>query len=192
MVANAFLFDVDGTLLDTIPLYAKALSSDSTVRNSIEQRLREGDNIVRIVRDMKCSRSTFVQRCLGALEKSIAYPGVEVALEQLDERDIPMGIVTNLPPDILQPVLDGFGWRRFFSAEEYRAGKPSPKGVRSAMASMGISPRADVVFVGDRLVDWRAAQAARVTFAWASYGYGEECPTDECPVIDSFDDVLSL
>jgi phosphoglycolate phosphatase-like HAD superfamily hydrolase len=103
-----------------------------------------------------------------------------------------MGAVTNLPKWLVGPALKNLGMIHHFAACEYAAHKPSPSGLLKALAGMRQQPSACVIYVGDRQEDATAAARAGVSFAWASYGYGDHCPPSASVVLGSFSDLLKI
>lgn len=173
MAPKAVLFDVDGTLIDSIPLYARVLEQFSASRDSIESQLREGENIVRLLRSYGVSRDEFARQCVDLADERLAYTGTSQVLQRLRTEGVPVGIVTNLPRALTSPLLESLTWLSLFQASAYAASKPRPTGVFSVLKRLGIAPSKTIVFVGDHVRDQRAAHSAGVRFAWASYGYGK-------------------
>lgn len=171
MAPTAAIFDLDGTLLHSIPLYCRALASEPRDRESIRERLLGGGNVVEELRRVPMSRARFIRRCRDLDDGSLAYPGADYGLAALRQKGVPMGIVTNLPKSISRPLLELAGWEDAFQAEVYAARKPSPAGILSVLRSLGIPANDGVVFVGDRESDALAAARAGVAFGWATYGY---------------------
>ena len=124
------------------------------------------------------------------------YEGVIDTLDRLRARGILIGVVSNLSGWLARPLLESTGIAAYVSATVTpRWGvppKPSPHGVKKALAEMGRSADASVWVVGDGLTDARAAQAAGVQFAWARYGYESDAPPGTGKVLRGFEDVLAL
>ena len=68
---------------------------------------------------------------------------------------------------------------------------PQPHGVKSALEKMDRS-RDPNVWLGGRIADAEAAQAAGVRFAWARYGYETDAPSEPDKVLRRFEDILAL
>jgi len=193
MAAEALLFDLDGTIWDSYPCYAAALSLESELTEHAAIRsLRSGDNVIGLVRGAGLTPSRFLRLCLGSIGKMRLFPDVIDVLQALERRGTPLGVVTNLPKWLIEPILFNLGITRFFSAQAFAARKPNPGSLRNALAAMHRRPHCGVYYIGDMPADAAAGMAAGVSFAWASYGYGPECPPSTKVVLANFAEVLSL
>ena len=196
MAAAILLLDLDGTVWDSRPWYAAAIArlSDASAAE-IESELAGGANLVHMAREHGVSKARLVR---AAREKTVSvelYGGVLQTLERLRERDTRMGIVSNLPGWLVEPLVESTGIDRYFAATATpRPGlpaKPSPHGIWRVLQEMGRDVDAETWLVGDGAADAEAAQAAGVQFAWASYGYESE-PPGAAKVLERFEDVLRL
>jgi len=118
-------------------------------------------------------------------------------LESLREGGIPMGVVTNLPAWLAQPIACTTGVDVYLDVMVTPVrgrvqAKPRPDGIMRALGKLDQEPGRDVWYVGDGLVDAQAAHAAGVRFAWASYGYDSAPPPTTDSVLPGFHDVLGL
>ena len=124
------------------------------------------------------------------------YEGVLPTLDELRARGTPIGIVTNLPGWLVQPLLESTGIGEYAVAVATpRPGvpaKPKPHGIRRVLTGMGREADLGTWYVGDAAVDAEAAEAAPVRFAWASFGYESEMPPGTVKVLACFDEVLDL
>jgi phosphoglycolate phosphatase len=192
MAANAFLFDLDGTLWDSHPWYATAARCASGAPCAdFADRLRNGGNLVALIRELGLANATFTRSCEKQLSALRLFPKVRDVLITLSKQKMPMGIVTNLPEWIVSPALQSLGLGELFRARIFAARKPSPTGIVNGLALLSAKAK-DAVYVGDTGSDCAAANAAGVPFAWAAYGYGNGCPEGASKVLRSFGDVLSL
>jgi HAD superfamily hydrolase (TIGR01549 family) len=193
MGAITLLLDLDGTVWDSYPWYAASLRAGSELSaQEIVERLRAGENVIRLAREFGLSNSRFRSMCAQSVAELRLYPDVSRVLCSLDRRHIPMGVVTNLPKWLVEPSLRSFGMMHHFATCEYAAGKPSPTGLLKALAGMNQQPEPRVFFVGDSEADATAASRAGISFAWASYGYTKDRPSSASFVLDSFSDLLKI
>lgn len=197
MARRAFLFDLDGTLWDSHPWYAKVASSDEPERvQAVLGSLQSGRPAATVLRACGLTGATFERACRLDGDALRLYPGVRETLATLARRSAPTAVVTNLPAWIAGPMLRATGIDRFFETVVYyarhRRPKPAPDSLVAAITELGLSVDAGGVwYVGDAEGDSQAAKAAGVQFAWVSYGYGKAPPHHDS-VVSSFEQVLDL
>jgi phosphoglycolate phosphatase len=193
MAATAFLFDLDGTIWDSYPCYAIALHSYlGLTHGEAVALLRSGGNAVIHARNCGLSNARFSRLCRDSLGDLRLYPETRETLQRLRLRGTPAGIVTNLPKWLVEPILSELNIRQYFDAVVYAARKPYPTGLIKAINDLSLNADDDVYYVGDMPTDAQAAAFAGVSFAWASYGYGDQCPPNTDAILSSFSDVLGL
>ncbi len=193
MAPRAFLFDLDGTIWDSYPWYARILAEiGGTSAASVLDQLRRGNSIVQLLRRNRVPDSALIRR----YSELDLYPRVVETLEELGHREIPRGLVTSLPGRLVLPLLKGLDLSGHFKtvihAGNCRFRKPDPRPLLTALDGMGMQAAEDTCYVGDLLSDAQAAARAGLAFAWASYGYGERRPTEASVVLKSFAEVLFL
>ena len=106
------------------------------------------------------------------MNHTVPYDGVAESLA-LAMRRGPLAVLTNKPLGPSIGLLEALGMRGFFSRiiggdSEYGR-KPDPAGLLSLQA---LAPGDQIVMVGDSPADWKTAEAARVPFVFARYGFG--------------------
>ena len=184
------VFDLDGTLVDSIHDLAEA-ASDLSVKYG-GARLEEGD-VALMIGD---GAQVLVERVLaragrsadepGALAEFLArydarmfdttraYPGVLDTLRALADRHA-MALLTNKPEDSARKVLAHTGLDGFFTHAVFGDGefprKPDPEGLRWLMKRHRASARRTIL-VGDSEVDLATARAGGVRVCLARYGFG--------------------
>jgi len=197
--AKAILFDLDGTLLDTIADLTEAanLMLAEMGRPALSQA-RVHIFVGRGINDL-------IHRCLAesgepsAAETDIAreifrrhyarvngqatqvYPGVHEVLATLAARGMKMAVVTNKSTIFTLPLLQQFDLARHFDAfvcgDTLPVRKPDPAMVRHACGLLGTKTE-ESLMVGDSINDSTAARAAGVPVLLVKYGYGEGMPVD--------------
>lgn len=194
----AVLFDLDGTLVDSAPDLARALSllldehgrppvSEAEVRRMIGQGARvlvarvwsatgeplEPDRIEPLYRRFVALYTPI------ALDRTRPYPEVVDTLAGL-HRTHPLAVVTNKPERAARAVLEGLDLARWFGAvvggDTLDVRKPDPAPLRWALRQLGHTGPA--VMVGDSSADVRAAAAAGVPSIAVRWGYAD-APVDE-------------
>ena len=197
MARRTLLFDLDGTLWDSRPWYAEVLArlSEEPVER-LKQELESGASVVKLASQCGVSTARFARETRANTTSLSFYEGMPQVLDLLRERDTPIGVVTNLPGWLVRPMLEATGIEGYFDVVVTpRRGvpaKPKPHGIGNALRLMGREPDPHTWLVGDGAVDAEAANAARVRFAWASWGYGTDAPPDTGTVLGGLGDVLDL
>ena len=184
------LFDLDGTLVDSVPDLAAALNRLVAARGQPPFGAGDvagmvGDGAAALVAKAFSARAMPSDR--SALPEFLAdygahatvatrpYPGVPEALAALRDAGWRMAVCTNKPEAAARAVLDGLGLSPFFAAvgggDSFPARKPDPAHLFSTLAAAGGEP-GRAVMVGDHHNDVAAAAAARMPCVFAAWGYG--------------------
>lgn len=211
---NTVVFDLDGTLLDTLGDLAGSVNYALRKHGLPECSLQEvrsflGNGIVRLMQGavknavqgaafdevFQTFRSHYLEHCLDTTQP---YPGILPMMEKLREAGVKMAIVSNK----LHPAVQELS-RRFFAelvtsavgeSETVRR-KPNPDGVLRALKEMGSRPE-DAIYVGDSEVDWETARNAGLRCALVCWGFRDEEFLRTLPgtfaYAQSPDDLLSL
>jgi len=194
MAERGLLFDLDGTIWDSHGCYSKALhdSGEGLDMDLARTKLRQGENIVSLARRVNISNARFRELCAECSDQIVIFPGVRETLDQLEGRGIAMGVVTNLPEWLIEPILEKIELKRYFPQRVYAARKPSGIRLRAAADNLGVASTTNIHYVGDTESDAIASARAGVLFAWASYGYGAVQPRNTAIVLRHFPDVIEL
>lgn len=196
MASAAMIFDLDGTLWDSWGFYAEIISMAGGDRNRAINSLKEGVPIARLLREAGISGSSFRAMARQARGQLHLYAGVRDVLLVKKDSGVRMGIVTSLPRWIAAPMLEVTDLSPFFDTVvdwgRCRVPKPSADPILLALEDLGLSSDRTIWYVGDTIVDSRAARAAGLSFAWASYGYGAKVLVEADKILGSFAEVLEL
>ena len=182
------LFDLDGTLLDTLEdLYTATnhiLRQYGCPERSMEQIRRLVGNGAR----MQITKALPGREDDPPLEQVLAdyqayynatckdgtarpYPGVMESLEAL-KKDYPIAVVSNKPdPAVRELSLQYFGPVYARGVSEDCPRKPAPDMVYKAMESLGVDA---CVYVGDSEVDVATAQNAKMPCLTVLWGFRDE------------------
>lgn len=192
--ADALLFDLDGTLIDSLADLAAA------VNHALERagfaphpvdayRLMIGDGApVLMQRALPPSARDpeTIHRLLDAFEDYYAehytdhsrpYDGIVELLDALAKRGLATAVVSNKPHAAtvrcVATLLPGHRFAAVLGARDGVARKPDPAGALEAAALLGIAPRR-FVYLGDSGVDMQTAEAAGMLAVGALWGFRGE------------------
>jgi len=211
------MFDLDGTLIDSVPDLAAALDATllklgrapagleaarTYVGNGVRVLVRRGlagsldhTGVGEVETDQ--ALAVYMDAYSGGHALTKVYPGVRESLKWLQKRGVEMALITNKPEQFVAPLLDEMKLGRFFrwiiGGDTLPQQKPDPAALLQVMRMAGVEP-ADALFVGDSRNDVLAARAAGVRCIALSYGYNHGRPiAEESPavVIDNFSDLIS-
>lgn len=184
---TAVLFDLDGTLLDTLDdltaatntaLAACGLSSRtreevrSFVGNGIEMLIQRalGEAHTQREKALQIFREYYA---LHQADATAPYPGIQHMLIKLQDAGINMGIVSNKnDTNVKALALRFFNMSVAIGDRPGIARKPSPDNVWAAMHQLG-AQAAHTLYIGDSDVDVQTAQNAGLPFLAVSWGFQE-------------------
>lgn len=178
----AAIFDMDGLLIDSEPLWDRAeldifanLGVDITRRHELPDTL--GLRIDQTVRmwfealpwsgpDQQEVTQRIIARALALVEETRPLlPGVEQALQLCQQQGLKIGLASASPLHMLERVLEMFDLRKYFdvlaSAEALPYSKPHPQVYLDAAAKLGIDPL-NCVTLEDSFNGMIATKAARM------------------------------
>ena len=184
------LFDLDGTLLDTVPDILSAMNKVLAQNNlppvnldTLRHRIHGGSQALLgkafgiTEHDPKYGsiKEQFLKEYSITLNVQTNYfTGIPELLTALKKAQIPWGIVTNKPTWLTQPLLTHFPLLAqahcIICGDTLSVQKPNPEPVLLAL-QQGKFPSENTVFLGDSEIDMIAGQKAGVMTAIAAYGY---------------------
>lgn len=212
---EAIFFDLDGTLIDSVPDLANAVNimlqrlKEPTVP---ENRVRDwvGNGSVMLVKRALAKRREIEENeidpvrfeeahtiFLDAYQAHLCdatrpYPHVKETLRELKNGGYRLAIITNKPHRFVHPILERLGMDDLFSfflgGDTLPKKKPDPMPLLHMCDMMGLE-KESCVMVGDSKNDLLAAKEAGIQSIAVSYGYhGDEPLTRYAPsaIIDDF------
>lgn len=187
----AVIFDLDGTLLDTIEDIARAMN-DALVAHGLPPhdlpayRRFVGEGVANLVRRaLPPEQAHLYDAVMGSYRIRYAenmvvqtrpYPGVEQVLVALQRRRVRLGVLSNKPDLATQRLVAQFFPRTFDEVAGERMGlprKPDPRTALEMAAALGVRP-GECAFVGDTRVDMETANAARMLPVGVTWGFRDE------------------
>jgi phosphoglycolate phosphatase len=181
---TALFFDLDGTLVDTLPDIARAVNqlrreNGRSLMNREQVQAIVGDGARKLVqRVMGGEREIWFQRFLELYDRdllcdSTLYDGIETVLDFYGDKML--ACITNKPKALAERVLAGLNiidrFQLVIGPEDVPRKKPDPAGIFQALAHFSLDP-GQAVMIGDHHADLRAAAAAGVVSCFCNYGYG--------------------
>lgn len=182
---DAVLFDLDGTVVDTIPhiLASFRHATEEVLGAALDDEVLLHHVGVPLARQMRyftddedeadrllASYRAFNHKTHDDMAK--LYPNTLAALLRVREAGLPMGIVTSKSRMMAERALELFDIGRFFdvvvTADDTDHHKPDPLPLRHAAAILGMDP-VRLVYVGDSPADiacGKGAGSATVGAAW--------------------------
>lgn len=198
------LFDLDGTLLDTIPDLAAAANAmrldmgmapidagiiatyvGQGLKQLVIRTLSHEDQPASVDLVMRgLSRFQDHYRVLNG-QRSRLYPGVLEGLQAFRDQGARLAVVTNKSTEFTLPLLSQTGLSPYFEhvvcGDTCARRKPDPMPLHHACGLLGIgAPKA--LFIGDSINDALAARAAGMRVLALPYGYNEGRPVQSLPV----------
>lgn len=196
---KAVLFDLDGTLLYTLPDMAEALNwaldvSGLPERSVAEIRSMVGRGVPNLVGRAvppgtdEATRAKVVEDyqeyyTLHRNDHTAPYPGIPELLGELHRRGIRTAAVTNKLHSDAEPMIDGFFGHLIDHTEgkkEGRPRKPDPAAVLDALGAFGVQPQ-EALYVGDSGVDAATGKNAGLKTLLVAWGYRDEEELRCCP-----------
>jgi pyrophosphatase PpaX len=212
---DTFLFDLDGTLLDTIPLIKESM------RHALRHHLAYVPDELALVRGVgtplieqvrtHCHDAgrpiidealvaqiaqTYIDHNLAGHDAQVApYPGVVETLDRLRATGARLGIVTSKPQATARRGLRVCGLEDHFELvvgmDDVTRHKPDPEPVLFALSRLGVGPER-AVFVGDSPHDMRSGRAAGVATGAALWGPFSRADLEPSTPTHWLDDVRTL
>ena len=212
-LAAAVVFDLDGTLADTLRDIADAVNcalSTLGLPNHPVQRYAAwvGDGLAKLcVRAMESKlieRGDEVAVLAGDhyrahhMDHTELYPGIPELLDELVRRKLPLGVLSNKPHEFTVQMVDALCARwRFGMVEGCRDDalrKPDPRVAREICSKLGVAPNR-AVFVGDTAVDIETAHNAKMTSVGVTWGFRDRAELIDAGadhIIDKPDELLTI
>jgi phosphoglycolate phosphatase len=189
-MVRAFLFDLDGTLIDS------KLDLVNSVNFMLHEMQRDvlplatvasyiGHGAPRLVADVLGPDAAEADRKRGLeiflahyskhnLDATRAYPGVVEGLEALQDR--PMAVLTNKPKKMSVEILEALGLLKYFrgvyGGDSFEKKKPDPAGAQAILKDLDAQPH-EAAMGGVSDVDIQTARNTGMLAIALNYGFGQ-------------------
>jgi len=186
---RACIFDLDGTLVDSLEDIAQSINHCLTLlglptRPVSEYRYLVGEGVPRLCqkaigesaphlvpRLTELGRAVYRTRILDCTRP---YPGVPELITRLRARGIPLAVLSNKPHELTCRIIrrfwpdDAFACVQGYTIESER--KPSPHHALRIATQLGVSP-ADLWIIGDTSTDVATATASGAVPIGVTWGF---------------------
>ncbi len=197
---KAVLFDLDGTLLDTLEDLGDSMNAVLASRGYPTHPLAEyryfvGDGVEMLVRravpESAGGNQPIIRACMAEMRdeyskrwqnKSKPYPGIPELLDWLTGRDVLLTILSNKPDAFVHEIARHFfGKWRFAAAQGALPDVPRKPDPSAALAISRIvgAPPASFLYLGDTNTDMQTANAAGMFPVGALWGFRPEAELRE-------------
>lgn len=210
---HTFLFDFDGTLVDSMPTYGGVMKGILD-----ENHIPYGDDLIKIITPLgfvytakyfielgvQVPEETLIaqmkERMIEAYSTRVpAKSNVPEVLRALKDKGCSLNVLTASPHNTLDPCLKRLGlWELFdnvWSCNDFGTSKSDPEIYRMAAQRIGV-PVGDVIFLDDNLGADTTAKSAG-TQVWGVYDDSSRESTEEIKAvsdhyINDFIEILNL
>ncbi|MBI1871537.1 MAG: HAD family hydrolase [Chlamydiae bacterium] len=191
MKFKAVLFDLDGTLLDTLADLANSMNTVLENFNfpihpieSYKSFVGEGvEYLAMMALPAKERQDSMIQNCVQAMRKEYQkrwneltqpYPGIPELLDELAKRQVKLSILSNKPHDFTKIIVEQFlpkwKFKVVLGAQNTLPKKPHPKAALQIAKEMEEPPE-KIIFLGDTKIDMETAVTAGMYAIGALWGF---------------------
>ncbi|MEO1207142.1 MAG: phosphoglycolate phosphatase [Pseudomonadota bacterium] len=216
--APAILFDLDGTLIDSVPDIAAALNKvlqgigrPGFTNAAVATLVGDGARTL-VARALEMSQPNDIPAFDGTTtdalyqdfiahydaapcNQTVLYPNALRCLVALRKQGGKLAIVTNKPEELTQRIMKELSLAQLFEvivgASDARPLKPDPAMLDYAIQAMECKT-ANAVFIGDSGADVKAARAAQIPVVLLTHGYMNADPSllNADATLDGFDQLV--
>lgn len=185
---STFIFDLDGTLLDTVPdltLLTNRILKDLGYPEHTQEEILSyvGAGVRRLIylalpedvpeETREKAMSIWNEHFHEYYKHTFPYEGVKELLQKLREKGCKLGVVSNklqAGVDVIMNIALPGMLDVMFGESEKIPRKPNPTGLLTAMDELGAAPES-TIYIGDSPGDIKAGKAAGCATAAALWGY---------------------
>lgn len=192
MKYKAIIFDLDGTLLDTLEDIAisvnfvlKELGAEEIALNEFRYFVGEGAKVL-MQKAFKTKDEAFIKNALDMFEihytkqysqNTKMYEGISKVLTFLTAKNIKMAVLSNKPDKFVKKCvlkyLNDWKFDAVYGVREGVPRKPDPAGAIEILKEFDIKPQ-ECLYVGDTSTDMITAQEANIVSIGVLWGFRDE------------------
>jgi pyrophosphatase PpaX len=180
------VFDLDGTIADTLPLIYEAF--DAALRPVVGRRFTDAEirgmfgppdnHIIRSMvqgGDYEAAYKRYVDTYEREHERLVsAFHGVDDVMRRAAAAEVKLGVVTGKSRQTALYTLEALGllpvFGSVYAGDDVERQKPDPEAVIKILEELGHDPDSAGVFVGDSAADVEAGRAAGLTTIAVTWG----------------------
>ncbi len=184
------MFDLDGTLIDSVPDLANSINlvlagNNLPIRKREDYACNMGKGLSNLIKtaipEELCTEELFEKLKASVVtyysehctEETVLYEGIAKAIKNLETSGIKLAVITNKPhtflDKIIKDLLPFVDFTHVIGAGEY-PNKPDPSALYEVMKETGAENK-ECIYVGDTDIDIRTAINAKVVPVGVSWGY---------------------
>ena len=213
MKLNSVVFDLDGTLLDTLGDLRDsvnfALEKNNLPKRTTEEIRSFVGNGIRLLIERAVPENTPIEitdKCFSDFKEyykdhsailTKAYDGIIDLLTTLKEKGVKIAVVSNKADFAVKTLMEDYFKGLYDCAYGERAGvmrKPAPDAVFSAISEMGGSLE-NTVYIGDSEVDIETSKNAKLPCIAVTWGFRDKKVLESLDpeyIVDSPSDILNI
>ena len=196
------LFDLDGVLINSITNMEtswKKVQKDFNLSISFNKYSKHiglpFKNILKkigVKKDFDKIEKCYQFHSIKSINKIKMYPSVKTTLKTLKKLNIKVGIVTSKDRKRTLKLLkkNKLNFEIIVTPKKNLRGKPNPDQLEKAIKIAKIDKK-NTVYVGDMLVDFKAAKNSNINYIHTEYGYGKKNKIYKYS-IKRFNDIIQL
>jgi phosphoglycolate phosphatase len=210
---KAAIFDLDGTLLDTLDDLADAMNDALRAQGfpahpADDYKQMIGNGVANLVkRALPPDRQEMLEHTLylmrdnyakNAINKTKPYDGILETLRNLHQNGLKLAVLTNKDQNFSITLVEHYFGKELFEviwgAIVGRPIKPDPAVLYELLTSLNVPPD-QAIFIGDSGVDMDIAKAANVDSVGVTWGFREKnelVAHHACRIIDQPQELLKI
>ncbi len=195
MKFKGVIFDLDGTLVDSLEDLTNSVNRMLSVKGFPEHDLKEyryfvGDGIMMLIKRALpleyAADEAFVKECLKVVNEEYMnrwsdctrpYDGVPKLLSKINDHGMKLAVLSNKPHEFTRLIVPHFfpeiAFDMVLGAREGVPRKPDTTAVYEILQSLGIAAK-ECLYVGDSNIDMKTGRGAGMFTVGVSWGFRPE------------------